>query len=303
MAQELITYSGDRRLVLANGEAIRQPTFMVYDEITGSADSSTDLVTETAHGLIDGDKLLIRGATPPAGLTAGNYYFVRDATTNTFKLAATAGGAAIDLTTSGTAWTWVKQNWTRIRLGIRGRWEGMAASLASPQMAMGLVSGSSAGYGSATTPNMVGVDLGSFSATYTAGPPAFANFGGSYQGRPFKKVGAAYTQSANGLNPSTFNITNRMGWFIDITKANTNFVFDGGQTPSGTDLSDTQFSQIMELNSIGDIATAVASSDSVSGTVSFAANEVAGVLDHIFVFWRYSGVKLSFDIKARMFNS
>jgi hypothetical protein len=36
----------------------------------------------------------------PTGLTPGTTYFVRDVTTNTFNLAATAGGAAI--TTSGT---------------------------------------------------------------------------------------------------------------------------------------------------------------------------------------------------------
>jgi hypothetical protein len=40
-----------------------------------------------------------------AGITAATNYFIRDATTNTFKLAATPGGAAINLTDAGGAIT------------------------------------------------------------------------------------------------------------------------------------------------------------------------------------------------------
>jgi hypothetical protein len=38
-------------------------------------------------------------------LSAGTLYFVRDASTNTFKVAATSGGAAIDITSNGTSVT------------------------------------------------------------------------------------------------------------------------------------------------------------------------------------------------------
>jgi hypothetical protein len=37
----------------------------------------------------------------PAGVTEGTIYYVRDSTTDTFKLAATSGGSAIDLTVDG----------------------------------------------------------------------------------------------------------------------------------------------------------------------------------------------------------
>lgn len=59
---------------------------------------STDLVQSVAHGYADTQKIAFFNGTPPGGLTEGTVYFVRDSTTDTFKVAATAGGAAIDLT-------------------------------------------------------------------------------------------------------------------------------------------------------------------------------------------------------------
>lgn len=71
--------------------------------ITGVA--STDVITSTAHGFSDGQRIVIIEITGGAGLTAqsstviGVVYFIRDATSSTFKLAATLGGAAINFTT------------------------------------------------------------------------------------------------------------------------------------------------------------------------------------------------------------
>jgi hypothetical protein len=39
----------------------------------------------------------------PGGLVEGNVYFVRDATADTFRLAATSGGVALDITSAGTS--------------------------------------------------------------------------------------------------------------------------------------------------------------------------------------------------------
>jgi hypothetical protein len=64
---------------------------------------STDVVTCLSHGYVDTQKIVFYGDTTPAGLTEGTIYFVRDATTDTFKVAATSGGAAIDLTGAGSA--------------------------------------------------------------------------------------------------------------------------------------------------------------------------------------------------------
>lgn len=58
---------------------------------------STDTVYSTTHGWSDTQKIVFFG-TPPTGLTEGTTYFVRDSATDTFKVAATAGGVAIDLT-------------------------------------------------------------------------------------------------------------------------------------------------------------------------------------------------------------
>jgi hypothetical protein len=70
-----------------------------------SADASTDVLTAAAHGYNDGDAVVLEelrnGAALPTGLSEGVVYFVRDKTTNTFKLAATSGGAAIDVTAAG----------------------------------------------------------------------------------------------------------------------------------------------------------------------------------------------------------
>lgn len=60
--------------------------------------SSTDVVYSASHGYSDTNKIVFYNGTPPTGLTEGTVYFVRDSTTDTFKVAATAGGVAIDLT-------------------------------------------------------------------------------------------------------------------------------------------------------------------------------------------------------------
>lgn len=65
------------------------------------ASIATDVVTCPGHGYVDTNKIVFYGDTTPAGLTEGTVYFVRDATADTFKVAATAGGAAIDLTGTG----------------------------------------------------------------------------------------------------------------------------------------------------------------------------------------------------------
>lgn len=67
-----------------------------------SVTHGSDLLTLTGHDFVDGD-IVQFGGTPPAGLTAATDYFVRDADTNTFKVAATSGGSVINLTDNGTS--------------------------------------------------------------------------------------------------------------------------------------------------------------------------------------------------------
>jgi hypothetical protein len=63
-----------------------------------SVDISTDVVTCYAHGYANTNTIAFYGDTTPGGLSEGTVYYVRDATTDTFKVAATSGGVAIDLT-------------------------------------------------------------------------------------------------------------------------------------------------------------------------------------------------------------
>ena len=62
--------------------------------------ASPGVVTDTAHGFSAGQAVafLTTGALP-SGLTAGTFYYIVNPTTNTYQLALTAGGAAIN--TSG----------------------------------------------------------------------------------------------------------------------------------------------------------------------------------------------------------
>lgn len=58
------------------------------------------------HGLVDGNNVVFYGGTPPTGLTEGTVYFVVGNTggdPDTFQVALTLGGAAIDITGQPTA--------------------------------------------------------------------------------------------------------------------------------------------------------------------------------------------------------
>ena len=63
-----------------------------------TASVTGDTIHSGAHGWSDTQKFVFIKGTAPTGLTAGVVYFVRDATADTFKVAATSGGAAINLT-------------------------------------------------------------------------------------------------------------------------------------------------------------------------------------------------------------
>jgi hypothetical protein len=70
---------------------------------TADVNTTTNFITSTAHGLVNGAELNYnnQGGTSITGLTSGNDYFVVNKTTDTFQLALTSGGAAIDITGTG----------------------------------------------------------------------------------------------------------------------------------------------------------------------------------------------------------
>jgi hypothetical protein len=71
---------------------------------TFTVDSTTDIFTKTGHGLVAGQEIAVSnsGGALPRPLEKRKHYYVRDVTTDTFKLARGAGGSAINITTNGT---------------------------------------------------------------------------------------------------------------------------------------------------------------------------------------------------------
>lgn len=69
-----------------------------------SAGATADAIQSAAHGLSDGDRVMVMnvlGESLPTGLTEGTIYFVVTSATNTFELSLTSGGASVDITGQG----------------------------------------------------------------------------------------------------------------------------------------------------------------------------------------------------------
>lgn len=78
----------------------------VLNAVAVTASSSSGLlITYAAHGLFNGDRVKFAAVSMPGNLTAGTYYYLRDVTANTFKLAATLNGTAIAYSSAGTTVT------------------------------------------------------------------------------------------------------------------------------------------------------------------------------------------------------
>lgn len=73
-----------------------------------TADATANDVQSVAHGLALDDRIVfevVEGLTVPTGLTAGTLYYVISTglTTDAFRVATTSGGAAVDITGTGSA--------------------------------------------------------------------------------------------------------------------------------------------------------------------------------------------------------
>jgi hypothetical protein len=70
---------------------------------TTGVNTTTNTFTSTAHGLVNGASLNYYngGSTTITGLTSGTDYFVVNKTDDTFQLALTSGGDAIDISGTG----------------------------------------------------------------------------------------------------------------------------------------------------------------------------------------------------------
>lgn len=68
-------------------------------------DNTTEKIGLTAHGYSDGQPVEFAATAMPTGLTAGLRYYVRDKTTDDFKLALTPGGSVVTFSSNGTSVT------------------------------------------------------------------------------------------------------------------------------------------------------------------------------------------------------
>ena len=74
---------------------------IALETATFTADAGTDVITSAAHGLVDGRPVRFEGVDLPTGIVQGTVYYVRDSATNTFKIAASIGGSAVNITDAG----------------------------------------------------------------------------------------------------------------------------------------------------------------------------------------------------------
>lgn len=89
-----------------------------------TADAVTDFLTSVAHGRTNGERVKLSSTgTLPGGLSSSIVYYVVNKTTDTFQLALTSGGAAVDITSAGSGthnWTKVYSNCVINSLGVEG---------------------------------------------------------------------------------------------------------------------------------------------------------------------------------------
>ena len=88
--------------VQANYEYSYSAAALVGTEAPVTFTDTGDLVSRTAHGYTNGMQVQFFNITTTTGIVNGQFYFVINATANTFQVAATSGGSALALTNDGT---------------------------------------------------------------------------------------------------------------------------------------------------------------------------------------------------------
>ena len=87
----------DTEIDLGSGVVLELPESQTF-----TANATTDVFTFSGAGFPDGTPIRLVGDDLPSPLVAGTTYYTRDRVTNTSLLAATSGGAAIELDDAGT---------------------------------------------------------------------------------------------------------------------------------------------------------------------------------------------------------
>lgn len=67
-----------------------------------SINTTTDTITLTSHGFVNGQPIRVTADVYPTGVTASSLFYVINSATNTFQVSTTAGGSAFNFTDTGT---------------------------------------------------------------------------------------------------------------------------------------------------------------------------------------------------------
>ena len=86
----------------ANYEISYSASSLVGTEAPVTFTDSTDTVNRTAHGYTNGMQVQFFNIATTTGIVNGQFYYVINATANTFQISATLGGSALPLTNDGT---------------------------------------------------------------------------------------------------------------------------------------------------------------------------------------------------------
>jgi len=88
----------------ASGGTLKRKAYFTTTTAVPFTGATDDTITAPGHGLLDDDRVVllqILGATIPTGLSAGNLYYVINATADTFQVSLTQGGGAENITAAG----------------------------------------------------------------------------------------------------------------------------------------------------------------------------------------------------------
>ena len=88
-------------------DTLQSVEVQVFDAGHSATMATNNVITNTAHGLINGDVIYFTALTGAAGLTTFDGLYVVQKTTNTFKVSQSKGGSEVNITTSGSG-TWSK---------------------------------------------------------------------------------------------------------------------------------------------------------------------------------------------------
>jgi hypothetical protein len=161
-------------------------------EKTVAIDTTTDVFTCTAHGLSNGDQVTFKlsSGTLPTGLSTTTTYYVRDVAANTFKVSATAGGAALDMSGAATG------TYQVVRQGVT---EADLISFSANRLGRHIKYPTAGSLGSSTSPVQIQTVSGS-SFTVTLGTSTILH---TYRGGGTLTVGA----STYAITSATYNNT------------------------------------------------------------------------------------------------